>query len=50
MTLQRHTGSHLAEPLPKPVLDAPRAPDAEAKKPAEAQPGQACQADRKPQD
>lgn len=48
MTLQRHTGSHLEEPLPKPALDAPRTPDAETEKRAQAetQTGQACKADR----
>jgi hypothetical protein len=50
MTLQRHTGSHSVVPPLQPVADAPRAPDAATKKPAEAPQGQPCQADRETQD
>jgi hypothetical protein len=48
MILQRHTGSHLAAPLPKPVVDTPVSPDAEKKKSEQTQDPQAgkpCQAE-----
>ena len=48
MILQRHTGSHLAAPLPKPVVDTPVSRDAEKKKSEQTQDPQAgkpCQAE-----